>query len=99
MGARGALFVSCILVRLSPDSARTKSTMANIIPSQKIARTALDLFIVLFFLLRASVPESVLHRAAADALRFSARVDIAQELPRKASRIFWAERPYLDKKR
>src|SRR6266536_3131818 len=53
----GALFVSGILARLSPDSARTKHTMANIIPSQKIARTAFDLFIVLFLLLRASLPD------------------------------------------
>jgi hypothetical protein len=40
---------------LSPDSARTKNTMANIIPSQKIGRTAFNLFIVLFLLLRASI--------------------------------------------
>src|SRR5947209_19371425 len=49
-------FCGITLVRLSPDSARTKNTIANIIPSQKIARTAFDLFIVLFLLLRASVP-------------------------------------------
>src|SRR6266436_6275859 len=63
----GALFVSGMLMRLSPDSARTKNTMANIIPSQKIPRT--DLFIVLFFLLRASVLVFRLHRdqTAADA--------------------------------
>jgi len=53
----GALFVWGILVRLSPDSARTKNTMANIIPSQKIARTAFDLLLVLFLLLRASLPD------------------------------------------
>jgi hypothetical protein len=74
---------------MSPDSARTKNTMAKIIPSQKIARTALDLFIVLFFLLRASVLVFHLHRdqTAADALRFSAS-DVAQQFPKKASRIF-----------
>jgi hypothetical protein len=33
----GPLFVAGILVRLSPDSARTKNTMANIIASQKSA--------------------------------------------------------------
>jgi hypothetical protein len=54
----GALFVLGILVRLSPASARTKNTMANIIPSQKIARVAaFDLFMVLLFLLRASVAD------------------------------------------
>jgi hypothetical protein len=60
--------------------------MANIIPSQKIARTALDFFIVLFFLLRASVPSSCSHRdqTNADPLRFSAR-DLAQEFPKKAA--------------
>src|SRR6266478_6253981 len=54
---------------MSPDSARTKNTMANIIPSQKIARTAFDLFILLFLLLRASVLVFRLHRdqTAADA--------------------------------
>jgi hypothetical protein len=57
----GALFVLGMLVRLSPDSARTKNTMANIIPSQKIARTAFDLFIVLFLLLRASVRDFHSH--------------------------------------
>jgi hypothetical protein len=41
-------------MRLSPDSARTKNTIANIIPSQKIARTAFDLFIVLLLVLRDS---------------------------------------------
>jgi len=45
-------------VRLSPDSARTKNTMANIIPSQKIGRAAaFDLFMVLLLLLRASVSD------------------------------------------
>jgi len=54
----GALFVWGVLVRLSPDSARTKNTMANIIPSQKVSRTAaFNRFMILFFLLRASVPE------------------------------------------
>jgi hypothetical protein len=55
----GALFVSGMLMRLLPDSARTKNTIANIIPSQKIART--DLFIVLLLLLRASVPDFHSH--------------------------------------
>ena len=46
----GPLFVARILVRLSPDSARTKNTMANIIASQKIGRAAFDLFTLLFLL-------------------------------------------------
>jgi hypothetical protein len=54
IGGADMLFVWGVLVRLSPDSARTQNTMANIIPSQKIARTAFDLFIVLFLVLRAS---------------------------------------------
>jgi len=52
----GALFVSGILERLSPDSARTKNTMANMVASQKTGRTAFDLFILVTPLLRASVP-------------------------------------------
>jgi hypothetical protein len=84
MGARGALFVSCILVRLSPDSARTKNTMAKMVASQKTGRTAFDLFILVTPFLRASVP--YVYRTAADALRFNAR-HIEQEVPRKASRI------------
>src|SRR5437016_5670786 len=51
-------FCGITLVRLSPDSARTKNTMANMIPSQKIARTALDFFILFLTpFLRASVPD------------------------------------------
>jgi hypothetical protein len=42
----GALFVSGILVRLSPDSARTKNAITNVIDSQKIARTACNLFML-----------------------------------------------------
>jgi hypothetical protein len=42
----GALFAWGVLVRLSPDSARTKNTMANIVASQKIDRNAFDLFIL-----------------------------------------------------
>ena len=54
-----------ILVRLSPDSARTKKTIANIIASQKIGRaTKFDLFIVLVLLLRASIPEFCFARTA-----------------------------------
>jgi hypothetical protein len=56
MGARGALIVWGALVRLSPDSARTKNTMANVVTSQKIPRTAFDLFILVTPLLRAGVP-------------------------------------------
>jgi hypothetical protein len=46
IGACGALFVSGILVRLSPDSARTKNTIANIDATQKIVRNAFDLFML-----------------------------------------------------
>jgi hypothetical protein len=57
----GALCLSGILLRLSPASARTKNTMANIIPTQKIgSAAAFDLFMVLLLRLRASVPEFVL---------------------------------------
>jgi len=52
MRMTGALFAWGMLVRLSPDSARTKNTTANIIPSQKIGRAAaFNLFIVLLLLL------------------------------------------------
>jgi hypothetical protein len=42
-------------VRLSPDSARTKNTMANMVASQKIDRIAFDFFIFFTPFLRASV--------------------------------------------
>src|SRR5205823_8730475 len=85
----GAPFLSGILVRLSPDSARTKNAITKIIASQKIPRTAFNLFIVLFLRLRASVLDFRSHRdrTAPDALRFSAG-DVAQKAPGKASRIF-----------
>lgn len=57
MRMSGALSVLGILVRLSPDSARTKNTIANMIASQKIGLTAaFNLFIASFLFLRASVP-------------------------------------------
>src|SRR5205809_3707213 len=85
----GAPFLSGILVRLSPDSARTKNAITKIIARQKIPRTAFNLFILLFLLLRASVLDFHSHRdrTAADALQFGAG-DVAQKHPRKASRIF-----------
>src|SRR5438876_11031439 len=46
IGADGAVTVWGALVRLSPDSARTKNTMANMVASQKTGRTAFDLFIL-----------------------------------------------------
>jgi hypothetical protein len=49
-------FCGITLVRLSPDSARTKNTIANMIASQKIGRAAFNLFMVLLLLLRAGVP-------------------------------------------
>jgi len=62
------------------------------VASQKIGLTAFDLVIFFTPFLRASVPDFLLpaDRTAADALRFNAR-DIAQELSRKASRIFCVE--------
>jgi hypothetical protein len=90
----GAPFLSGILllgvlVRLSLDSARTQNTMANIIPSQKIARIAFDLFIVFSLFCAPAIPGFSFHcdRTAADALRFNAG-DLGQELATKASRIF-----------
>jgi hypothetical protein len=44
------------MVRLSPDSARTKNTMANVAASQKTARTAFNFFILVTPFVRASVP-------------------------------------------
>jgi hypothetical protein len=61
MGAGAALFAWGMLVRLSPDSARTKNTIANIVASQKIDRNAaFDLFMILLLLLCASVPDFLL---------------------------------------
>jgi hypothetical protein len=51
-----------VLVRLSPDSARTKNTMANMVASQKTGRIAFDFFIFVTPFLRASVPDFLLHR-------------------------------------
>jgi hypothetical protein len=87
------LFVWGVLVRLSPDSAYTKNAITKIIASQKIPRTAFNLFILLFLLLHASVPVFRLQRdqTAADALRFSAS-DVAQQFRKKASRIFGENR-------
>jgi hypothetical protein len=60
MGAGAALFAWGMLARLSPDSALTKNAMANIVASQKVARTAFDLFMILLLLLRASVVDFLL---------------------------------------
>jgi hypothetical protein len=83
------LFVWDVLVRLSPDSACTKNAIAKIIASQKIPRTAFNLFILLFLLLCASVLDflSIETEPRLDALRFSAS-DVAQQFREKASRIF-----------
>jgi hypothetical protein len=61
MGAGAALLAWGMLVCLSPDSARTKNAMANIVASQKVARTAFDLFMILLLLLRASVRDFLSH--------------------------------------
>jgi hypothetical protein len=53
----GALFLLGRLVRLSPDSAFVKNTMASVIASQKIPRATFDLFMLLLLLLRASVAD------------------------------------------
>jgi hypothetical protein len=87
----GALFVWGVIVRMSPDSACTKNTMANIVASQKIDPTdALDLFIILFLLLRASVPgfsfTSRPNRCRRSAIRCYG--DVARAAPKKASRIY-----------
>jgi hypothetical protein len=57
MAPGGALLIWGILVRLSPDSAFVKNTMASVIASQKIPRTAFDLFMLLLLLLGARVPD------------------------------------------
>src|ERR1700757_244518 len=56
MGARGALFVFGVIVRLSPDSARTKNTTPKMIVVQKIGRAACNLFIRVTSFIRARVP-------------------------------------------
>jgi hypothetical protein len=56
IGGAAVSFCADVLARLSPDSARTKNTMANMIAIQKTGRTAFDLFILVTPLLRASVP-------------------------------------------
>jgi hypothetical protein len=73
--------------------------MANMVASQKIGRTAFNLLIVLFLFLRASVRDFPLHtdRTAADAPR-SNPSDIAQEISRKASRIFCGTSDFHEKK-
>src|SRR5947207_15196086 len=93
MGACDSLAVRGVIVRLSPDSARTKNTMANIVASKNISRTAFDLFILVTTFLRVSVQDFLLcaNRTAADALRFNAS-NIAQDVPKKASTLFCPER-------
>jgi hypothetical protein len=48
-------------MRLSPDSAGDRNTIANIIASQQIPRAAFDLFMVLLLLLRASVADFLFY--------------------------------------
>jgi hypothetical protein len=59
-GAGAALLAWGMLARLSPDSALTKNAMANIVASQKVARSTFDLFMILLLLLCASVPDFLL---------------------------------------
>ena len=82
----GALLVRGVILRMSPDSAGTKITMANIVASQKIDRTAaLDLFILLFVLLRANVPSS---RSSTETSPFIWR----RSKPTKAARLSFVTR-------
>jgi hypothetical protein len=92
MAGAALCFCGGIPVRVSPDSARTKNTMANVVASQKMDRNAFDLFILDTPFLRASVPGCLLHtdRTAADAPRFNAS-NTAQEVPKKASTILPGE--------
>jgi hypothetical protein len=83
-----------MLVRLSPDSARTKNPSAKMAVTQKINRAALDIFILLVFFYAPASGIS-LCRNATDALRFRAP-DIAQALAKKASRSFFAEEETFD---
>src|SRR5438045_234649 len=70
MGAIGAVIVWGLLVRLSLDSARTKNTTANIVASQKISRTAFNLFIVLLLFSASATGFSLrTDRTSAGALR------------------------------
>jgi hypothetical protein len=69
------------------------------VASQKIGRNAFNLLIVLFLFLRASVRDFLLHadRTAAD-VPGSNLTDIAQEVSRKASRIFCGTCAFHEKK-
>jgi hypothetical protein len=67
-----ALLVFGILVRLSPDSARTKNPTAKMTAIPKTNRAAFDIFMSCCFLC-ASV-RFFLHETTPDALRFSARM-------------------------
>jgi hypothetical protein len=58
---------------LWPDSARTKNPIAKMAATQKINRAALDIFITVGPLLRASIRDFVVSKPA-DALRFSAEI-------------------------
>ena len=87
-------FVFAVFARFSLDSARTKIPIAKMAASQKINRAALDIFILLVFFYAPASGIS-LCRNAADAPRFSAP-DIAQALPKKASRSFFAEEETFD---
>ena len=84
------------LVRLSPDSARTKNTMANVVASQQVSRAAaFDRFIVLLLLLRAERLRDFGFRCELDAGPSAGRSpirrcgrDAAQGRRRNASKFF-----------
>jgi len=78
-------------MRLSPDSARTKNTMANMVASQKTGRIAFDLFILVTPFLRASVPYFLCIEPPLTLCDSALGGHTAQEVPRKASRIFCAD--------
>jgi hypothetical protein len=82
-----------MLVRLSPDSARTKNPSAKMAVTQKINRAALGIFILLVLFYAPALGIS-LCRNAADALRFSSR-NLAQAPVKKASKIFKRQRQNL----
>jgi hypothetical protein len=82
-----------MLVRFWPDSARTKNPSAKMAVTQKINRTALDIFILLVLSYAPAFGIS-LCRIAVGALRFGAQ-DLAQGPAKKASEIFKQERQNL----
>jgi hypothetical protein len=82
-----------VFARLSPDSARTKIPIAKMAVTQKINRTALDIFILLVLFYAPAFGISFC-RIAVGALLFGAQ-DLAQGPAKKASEIFKQQRQNL----